>query len=97
MSGTSRLCLSAPAESLLLFEYFFLLTPKASRHADGSSRNRTQTSRYVYFASFYHPSARWLVRDIRRKRYRDAVPGKIVGHPEMLRRLPPGVHGLLDY
>ena len=52
---------------------------------------------YVYFASFYHPSARWLVRDIRRKRYRDAVPGKIVGHPEMLRRLPPELHGLLDY
>ena len=83
----------AAAPAVLLF----LSAHSKSVAADGSSRNRTQTSRYVYFASFYHPSARWLVRDIRRKRYRDAVPGKIVGHPEMLRRLPPGLHGLLDY
>jgi hypothetical protein len=62
-----------------------------------SSRNRTQTSRYVYFASFYHLGASWLVNAIRRKRYRDVVPGKIVGHEELLRRLPPELHGLLKY
>ena len=43
----------------------------------GSSRNRTQQKRYVYFTSFYDPSATWLVDFCRTKNYRDDFPDSL--------------------
>lgn len=54
----------------------------------GSSRNRTQRPRYVYFTSFYDPSASWLVNFCRRSKYRDNFPDSLrSGLPSQLRSL----------
>lgn len=55
-----------------------------------ASPNRTKQSRYVYFTSFYHPSAARLKELIRRTNYRDHFP-------ESLREgLAPELRILLD-
>ena len=43
----------------------------------GSSCYRTQQSRYVYFTSFYNPSATWLIDFCRTKNYRDDFPDSL--------------------
>jgi ectoine hydroxylase-related dioxygenase (phytanoyl-CoA dioxygenase family) len=56
-----------------------------------SSPNRTQQPRYVYFTSFYHPSATRLVELVRRTEYRDHFP-------DSLRQgLGPELQYLLEY
>ncbi len=55
-----------------------------------ASPNRTDRPRYVYFSSFYHPSAQRLIELMRRTAYRD-------NFPDSLRRgLPPRLQALLD-
>ena len=55
-----------------------------------SSPNQTDRPRYVYFTSFYHPSAARLVELVRRTKYRD-------NFPDSLRQgLPPELQSLLD-
>ncbi len=55
-----------------------------------ASANRTDRPRYVYFSSFYHPSAQRLIELMRRTAYRD-------NFPDSLRRgLPPRLQALLD-
>ena len=55
-----------------------------------SSPNRTDRPRYVYFTSFYHPSAARLVDLVRRTKYRD-------NFPDSLRQgLPPELQSLLN-
>ncbi len=55
-----------------------------------SSPNRTDRPRYVYFTSFYHPSAARLIELVRRTKYRD-------NFPDSLRQgLPPELQSLLD-
>ena len=55
-----------------------------------SSPNRTDRPRYVYFTSFYHPSAARLVELVRRTKYRD-------NFPDSLRQgLPAELQSLLD-
>ena len=55
-----------------------------------SSPNRTDRPRYVYFTSFYHPSAARLIELVRRTKYRDDFP-------DSLRQgLPPELQRLLD-
>ena len=56
-----------------------------------ASPNRTQQPRYVYFTSFYHPSATRLVELVRRTKYRDDFP-------DSLRQgLPSDLQPLLEY
>jgi ectoine hydroxylase-related dioxygenase (phytanoyl-CoA dioxygenase family) len=60
-----------------------------SYHA--ASPNRTEQPRYVYFTSFYHPSAARLVELVRRTEYRD-------NFPDSLRQgLAPELQTLLEY
>ena len=55
-----------------------------------SSPNQTDQPRYVYFTSFYHPSATRLIELVRRTKYRD-------NFPDSLRQgLPPELQSLLD-
>lgn len=55
-----------------------------------SSTNRTDRPRYVYFTSFYHPSAARLIELIHRTKYRD-------NFPDSLRQgLPLELQSLLD-
>lgn len=55
-----------------------------------SSTNRTDRPRYVYFTSFYHPSAARLIELVRRTKYRD-------NFPDSLRQgLPLELQSLLD-
>ena len=55
-----------------------------------SSPNQTDRPRYVYFTSFYHPSAARLVELVRRTKYRDDFP-------DSLRQgLPSELQSLLD-
>ena len=55
-----------------------------------SSANRTDRPRYVYFTSFYHPSAARLIELVRRTKYRD-------NFPDSLRQgLPAELQSLLD-
>ena len=42
-----------------------------------SSTNRTDRPRYVYFTSFYHPSAARLIELIHRTKYRDNFPASL--------------------
>ena len=55
-----------------------------------SSPNRTDRSRYVYFTSFYHPSAARLIELVRRTKYRDNFPDSL------RQELPPELQSLLD-
>ena len=56
-----------------------------------SSDNRTDQPRYVYFTSFYDPSAARLVEFVRKSEYRD-------GFPDSLRQgLPPELRTLLEH
>ncbi len=56
-----------------------------------ASPNRTEQPRYVYFTSFYHPSAARLVELVHRTRYRD-------NFPDSLRQgLAPELRALLEY
>ena len=58
------------------------------RHA--ASANRTDRPRYVYFSSFFHPSAHRLMDLMRRHEYRD-------NFPDSLRRgLPSHLRNMLD-
>ena len=58
------------------------------RHA--ASANRTDQPRYVYFTSFFHPSAHRLMDLMRRHEYRD-------NFPDSLRRgLPSHLRTMLD-
>ena len=57
----------------------------------GSSRNRTKRPRYVYFTSFYDPSATWLVNLCRTNNYRDSFP------VSLSRGLAPELHSMLEY
>ena len=57
----------------------------------GSSRNRTKQSRYVYFTSFYDPSATWLVNFCRTKNYRDDFPDSLC------EGLAPELRSMLEY
>ena len=57
----------------------------------GSSRNRTQQPRYVYFTSFYDPSATWLVDFCRSTYYRDDFPDTLRDG------LAPELRSTLDY
>ena len=57
----------------------------------GSSRNRTKQPRYVYFTSFYDPSATWLVDFCRTKNYRDDFPDTLRDG------LAPELRSMLDY
>ena len=42
-----------------------------------ASPNQTEQPRYVYFTSFYHPSATRLVELLRRTQYRDNFPDSL--------------------
>ena len=55
-----------------------------------SSPNRTDRPRYVYFTSFYHPSAARLIELVRRTKYRDNFPDSL------RQELPPELQSLLD-
>ena len=55
-----------------------------------SSPNRTSRPRYVYFTSFYHPSAARLIELVRRTKYRDDFPDSL------RQALPPELQSLLD-
>lgn len=55
-----------------------------------SSPNRTNRPRYVYFTSFYHPSAARLIDLVRRTQYRDNFPASL------RQGLPPELQSLLD-
>ena len=55
-----------------------------------SSPNRTNRPRYVYFTSFYHPSAARLIELVRRTKYRDNFPNSL------RQGLPPELQSLLD-
>lgn len=55
-----------------------------------SSPNRTDRPRYVYFTSFYHPSAARLIDLVRRTKYRDNFPNSL------RQGLPPELQSLLD-
>lgn len=53
-----------------------------------ASRNISSAPRYVYFTSYYHPSAEWLNRWLRERNYRDHFPDSLRdGLPSDLRFL----------
>ena len=54
-----------------------------------ASFNNRAEPRYVYFTSFYDPSAAWLVEFLRKTRYRDCFPDSLY------RSLPNDLHYLL--
>ena len=56
-----------------------------------ASPNRTEQPRYVYFTSFYHPSAARLVELVRRTEYRDNFPASL------RQGLAPELQVLLEY
>jgi hypothetical protein len=55
-----------------------------------ASWNGREELRYVYFTSFYDPSAAWLVQFLRKTRYRDCFPDSLFAG------LPADLHYLLE-